>query len=218
MNLVVFEAEQWEAAAFGILRAEFDLNCTADSLAESNAAKFRDAEIITVFVNSNLTASVLVQLPNLKFIATRSTGFDHIDLDYCARSGIAVATVPDYGDVTVAEHVFALLLSLARHLTAYREQAAYADFARANLRGFELHGKIMGVIGTGRIGRRVIQIARGFGMQVIAYDVTSRDAIARALGFRYVDFHQLLSEPMLFRFISLRRRPRQASSEMPNSR
>jgi len=194
MKLVAFETEAWEAEACRVLQPEFDFSCTVRPLDEASVAAYQDADLVTVFVHSRLTVPVLVQLPNLKLIVTRSTGYDHIDLDYCAKAGIAVANVPSYGDVTVAEHVFALLLGLARHLPAYSERVRHADFAQADLRGFDLHGKTMGVIGTGRIGQCVIRIARGFGMNVIAHDIAPRKGAAEALGFRYVEFSSLLAE------------------------
>lgn len=194
MKLVAFETEAWEAEACRVLQPEFDFSCTRRPLDETSVAAYQDADLVTIFVHSRLTVPVLVQLPNLKLIVTRSTGYDHIDLDYCAKAGIAVANVPSYGDVTVAEHVFALLLGLARHLPAYGERVRHADFAQADLRGFDLHGKTMGVIGTGRIGQCVIRIARGFGMNVIAHDIAPRKEAAEALGFRYVEFSSLLTE------------------------
>ena len=194
MRLVAFETESWEAKACQELHQEFVLACTDQPLNDTSVDEFRDAEIVTVFVYSRLTVPVLVQLPSLKLIATRSTGFDHIDLDYCAKAGIAVANVPGYGDVTVAEHVFALLLGLARHLPTYVERARHGDFSQADLRGFDLFGKTMGVVGTGRIGQCVIRIARGFGMNVLAYDINPRAEVAKSLGFRYVDLPALLGK------------------------
>lgn len=194
MKLVAFETEEWEATACAALNSEFDLECTVEPLSESNADMHRDAEIVTVFVNSRLTAEVLAQMPKLRMIATRSTGYDHIDLEKCRAAGIVVANVPGYGDVTVAEHVFALLLSLARHLTFYHDRARSADFAQPGPRGFDLQGKTMGVIGTGRIGQRVIRIARGFEMTIIAHDTVPREEAAKTLGFRYVDLPELLGD------------------------
>lgn len=194
MRLVAFETEAWEADACRVLRPEFDLTCTESPLNESSIALCRDAEIVTVFVDSRLTAPVLAQMPKLKLIATRSTGYDHIDLAHCAKAGIAVANVPGYGDVTVAEHVFALLLGLARHLTVYVERTRRGDFSQTDLRGFDLFGKTIGVVGTGRIGQCVIRIARGFGMNVLAFDANPRPETAKSLDFRYVDLPALLKE------------------------
>jgi D-lactate dehydrogenase len=194
MKLIAFETEAWEAEACRVLQPDFDLTCTKRTLDEASVVAYQDTEIATVFVHSRLPVPVLAQLPKLRLIATRSTGYDHIDLNYCAKAGIAVANVPDYGDVTVAEHVFALLLGLARHLPAYSDRARHADFAPSDLRGFDLFGKTLGVIGTGRIGQCVIKIARGFGMNILAYDIAPREEIAKSLGFHYVDLPSLLAE------------------------
>ena len=194
MKLIAFETEAWEAEACHTLPPEIEFTCTEGALDETNVAAYHDAEIITVFVHSRLTIPVLAQMPHLRLIATRSTGYDHIDLNFCAKAGIAVANVPGYGDVTVAEHVFALLLGLARHLPAYSERARHGESDPADLRGFDLFGKTIGVIGTGRIGQCVIRIARGFGMSVVAHDISPRNEIAQALDFRYVDLPALLGE------------------------
>lgn len=192
MNIVVFEAEEWEAGACSTLEAGHKLRCTADPLNESSADTFADADIVTTFINSRLDSSVLSKFERLKMIATRSTGYDHIDLVHCARAGIAVANVPSYGDVTVAEHVFALLLGLVRHLVATVEQMRSGHFDQSALRGFDLHGKTMGVVGTGRIGRRVIHIARGFGMAVLAHDRVPDPKLSELLGYHYTDLETLL--------------------------
>jgi D-lactate dehydrogenase len=132
-------------------------------------------------------------MPKLRLIATRSTGFDHIDLDYCRQAGVTVCNVPDYGDPTVAEHVFALLLALSRRIVEAAERTRRGDFSQGGLRGFDLAGKTMGVIGAGRIGRRVIAIAKGFAMEVVAFDARPDEDAARTLGFRYVDLDTLLA-------------------------
>src|SRR5262249_59668001 len=135
------------------------------------AASCSCAEVASPFVNSRLDATVLAHLPKLKLIGTRSTGYDHIDLQYCAKHNIIVSNVPDYGDSTVAEHVFALLLAVARNLVEAVERTRRGRFTQTGLRGFELRHRVIGVVGTGRIGLRVIEIARGFGMNVLAYDL-----------------------------------------------
>jgi len=194
MKIAAFETEEWEASACRALQPEHEVTCTRDALDDETVTAYADAEAVTVFVHSRLTAPVLSALPRLKLIATRSTGFDHIDMTACATAGITVVNVPSYGDVTVAEHVFALLLGVARHLVAYSERARRGDFAQADLRGFELNGKTMGVVGTGRIGRRVIALASGFGMEVIAHDIRPDADLAKRLGFRYMDFQALLAD------------------------
>lgn len=131
--------------------------------------------ILVPFVATQVTAGVMDRLPQLGLIATRSTGTDHIDVAEAARRGITIASVPDYGSVAVAEHTFALLLTLTRirpHLTP----------------GTDLSGKTLGVIGTGAIGRHVMQIAHGFGMNVLAYDLEHRP------GIRYGTLDEVLAQ------------------------
>lgn len=125
-------------------------------------------------------------------IATRSTGFDHIDLGACKERGILVSNVPIYGEVTVAEHTFALILSLSRMIHDSYERTRQGDFTCEGVRGFDLSGKVLGVLGTGRIGTKVIEIGKGFRMQMLAYDKFPNTNLADALGFEYVDWRDLL--------------------------
>jgi D-lactate dehydrogenase len=126
---------------------------------------------LTVFIHSNVTAEVIDNLPNLKLILTRSTGFDHIDTEYAKQRNILVCNVPGYGSNTVAEHTFALLLAFSKQIfnQAYRSRDLNFHF-EDNL-GFDLNGKTIGVIGAGKIGKNTMQIARGFDMKPIAFDI-----------------------------------------------
>jgi D-lactate dehydrogenase len=194
MNIAMFETEEWERQAFVRLDPHHQVRYVAEALDQRNAADFSDAEVASPFVNSRLDATVLSHFPRLKLIATRSTGYDHIDLKYCVAHGITVANVPDYGDSTVAEHVFALLLGVARNLVDAVERTRRGRFTQTGLRGFELRDQVIGVVGTGRIGCCVIEIARGFGMKVIAYDLHQDKAAAARLGFSYTSLDQLLAD------------------------
>lgn len=194
MRVAVFETEEWEHEACLRLQAAHAVVCTAEPLNDATVGAHADAEIVSPFVNSRLDRDVLARLPRLRMIATRSTGYDHIDLDYCRAHAIAVCNVPSYGDATVAEHAFALLLALSRHLVEAVERTRRGAFAQDGLRGFDLRGRRLGVIGTGRIGRRVVEIANGFGMEVVAFDRQPDEAAAARLGFRYADFATVLAE------------------------
>jgi len=193
MKIAVFETEEWEHDACLRLQGQHDISCTRAPLDVHTALAYADAQIISPFVNSKLNADVLGFFPDLKLVATRSTGYDQIDVDFCWAHGITVSNVPNYGDSTVAEHVFALLLAVARNLIDAVERTRRGNFTQSSLRGFELHGKVLGVIGVGRIGRRVIEIAKGFGMPVIAFDLRPDDAAARRLGFRYAALDEVLA-------------------------
>ena len=153
----------------------------------------RDAEVISVFIDSKVDREVLDAFPALRFIAARSTGFDHIDLKETAKRGILVSNVPRYGEHTVAEFAFALLLGLSRKLySAVQRVKEQGDFSTEGLRGFDLMGKTMGIVGTGHIGRYAVNIALGFGMKVLAYDVCPDAKLASQLGFSYVALEDLL--------------------------
>lgn len=193
MEIVVFEAEEWEAAACARLSPEHRLTCSREPLRAQGVEAFAQAEVISPFVQSDLSGDILRRLPHLRLIATRSTGFDHIDLDYCRDTGVTVCNVPDYGDHTVAEHTFALLLALCRRIPQAVDRTRRGDFSQQGLRGFELSGKTLGVIGTGRIGRRVVEIARGFGMRVVAFDKFPNPAAVQTLGLRYAPLPELLA-------------------------
>jgi len=194
MNIAMFETEEWERQACMHLEPHHRVRYVAEPLDPRNAADFSDAEVASPFVNSRLDASVLSHFPRLKLIATRSTGYDHIDLQYCAKHGIVVSNVPDYGDSTVAEHVFALLLAVARKLVDAVERTRRGRFTQTGLRGFELRDRMIGVVGTGRIGLRVIEIARGFGMNVLCCDLQPNKEAATRLNFAYTTLDQLLSD------------------------
>lgn len=193
MRIAVVEAEPWEERGFAALAAEHEVTCTGERLTAATAGLLADAEVISPFVHSRLDRACLDALPALRLVATRSTGFDHIDLEACAGRGITVCNVPDYGDHTVAEHAFALLLALSRRVCDAAERTRRGRFDQAGLRGFDLRGRVLGIVGTGRIGRRAIEIGRGFGMTVIAADPFPNEPEAARLGFRYVPFDELLA-------------------------
>jgi D-lactate dehydrogenase len=153
-----------------------------------------DAEIVSVFVHSHIDGAFLDAHPALNLIANRSTNTDHIDLDACKRSDVEVASVPSYGDTTVAEHTFMLILCIARRITEALAVKKQRAFSYENLRGTDLAGKTLGIIGCGRIGTQVARLARAFRMEVLAWDVSQVPAKAREIGFAYTDLDHLLLE------------------------
>lgn len=193
MKIAVFEIEPREAADFDALKSGHDLTSTERTLRAANVAKYAEAEIVSVFIYSKVDRAVLEQMPRLKLIATRSTGYDHIDVAWCAEHGVTVCNVPTYGENTVAEHVFALLLAISHRLREAMERARSGRFSPEGLEGFDLQGKTIGVIGTGNIGRHVIRIARGFAMEVVAFDVAPDEDAAAELGFHYMTMDELLA-------------------------
>jgi D-lactate dehydrogenase len=193
MRIAFFEVKDWERE-YLTERLPGDTTQFEAGILPSSHASFLALNALSVFIYSHVSRQVLDGMPNLKFIATRSTGFDHIDLDACRSRGIAVSNVPSYGENTVAEHTMALLLMLARkvHQSVLQVRSGRVDLAE--LTGFDLQGKTVGVIGAGHIGLHVIRIARGFGMRVLAYDVHRDPFLADLLGFAYSTMDALLAE------------------------
>jgi D-lactate dehydrogenase len=193
MHVAFFEVKDWERT-FLAERLPSDKAYFVSEVLTAPAEELRGLQALSIFIYSHVTREVLDALPELKFIATRSTGFDHIDLEACRSRGIAVSNVPSYGENTVAEHSIALLLMLSRkvHQSVLQMRSGRVDLAE--LTGFDLQGKTIGVIGAGHIGLHVIRIARGFGMRVLAFDVRRNPFLADLLGFEYATMDRLLAE------------------------
>ncbi len=172
----------------------YEIIYTEDKLNDKTVKLAKEAEIISIFINSNLSKELIDQIPNLKLIVTRSTGFDHIDCGYAKEKGIKVANMPAYGSRTVAEFTFALILALSRKvLRASHEVKSGRSFNTGELMGFDLQGKTIGIVGTGRIGLNVAELAKAFRMNVIAYDLFKNEEQAKKIGFDYVPLDELLS-------------------------
>src|SRR5689334_14865797 len=131
MKIWFVEVEEWEKEM--LTKAFPDASQTHDKISEENVKDFADAEILCTFITSKLNDKVLSALPNLKLIVTRSTGFDHIDIEYAKAHNIIVSNVPEYGSHTVAEHAFALILTLSRKIHKSIKQVHEMEFDHENL-------------------------------------------------------------------------------------
>ena len=189
MKIYFTETEPGERIAFASELEQHDVYF-ADALEEVG----EDAEILSTFIYSRIDEEFLQRHPALKLLAIRSTTFDHVDLQSCARRGITVCNISSYGDYTVPEHTFALILALARRLQEVAEACKIHLFSYESLRCFELHGKTLGIIGTGRIGLETIRLAKAFGMRILANDIRPRHEMAELMGFRYVRLEELLRD------------------------
>jgi D-lactate dehydrogenase len=190
-ELLFVEVEDWEA--------EYLLGHLPKEVCETSEEKLEDYQgdlskttILSTFIYSQLDRAALERLPRLRLIATRSAGFDHIDLNECRKRHITVSNIPGYGESTVAEHAMALLLALSRRIPESIERTRRGEFDFHALRGFDLEGKTLGIIGTGRIGTHLAKIAKGFGMVVLGFDAYPNLAAAEKIGFLYVALDQLL--------------------------
>lgn len=183
-----------------IERKEFDkvfsrhnkVNFFEEAIQNVDMQKYQDSDVICVFVHSKVSKDTIDMCPNLKMIATRSTGTDHIDIMHANEKDIRVMNVPLYGENTVAEHTFALILSLSRKINESYISTTSGNFSTDGLMGFDLRNKTIGIIGGGRIGLHVARMARSFGMHVRVYDIKQDDFLAEIINFKYVSLDELL--------------------------
>ncbi len=194
IQIAFFEAEPWEKEYLSKSLKGFRLIFFPEILTKKDLSKIREINILSPFIYSKISAEIIKALPNLKLIATRSTGFDHVDIKAATKAGVKVANVPTYGENTVAEHTFGLILSLSRKIHTAHERTVRGDFSLEGLRGFDIAGKTIGVVGAGHIGQHVIRIAHGFGMKVLVYDAHRHPKLAKSLGFTYVTLDNLLKK------------------------
>lgn len=194
VKIAFFEIQGWEQKIINEALGEHELRYFTDNLNAENVKEIADFDAISVFIYSKVTKQVIDQIPKLKIITTRSTGFDHIDTETATAKGIYVFNVPVYGDNTVAEHAFALILTLSRNIHKAYLRTTREEYGIEGLKGFDLKNKILGVVGTGAIGQNVIRIAKGFGMNVIANDYKPKPELALELGFEYKTFDELVAK------------------------
>jgi D-lactate dehydrogenase len=194
VRIAFFEIKDWEERYLKRRLKGHFLKFSNKPLSSENVQEINDFDLLSVFIYSTINAQIIRQVLSLKLIVTRSTGFDHIDLEECRKSGITVCNVPSYGENTVAEHTFALILSLSRNICRTCVRRLGYDFSIEGLKGFDLKGKTIGVVGAGRIGLHVVRIAKGFGMNVLAYDAYQNKLLSEVLEFEYVPLEELLKE------------------------
>ena len=188
----ILEIEDWEANYIKNKIKNINFKFYSQKISDIDLKQIKDVEVLGVFIYSYVNSQMLDSLPKLKLILTMSTGFDHIDVQECKKRNIKVCNVPYYGENTVAEHTFALLLAISRKIIKSHEKVIKGDFSLQDLRGFDLKSKTLGVIGTGHIGMHVIRMAKGFELNILAYDKFENKVLASQMGFKYVDLKDLL--------------------------
>ncbi|MBI3589515.1 MAG: hydroxyacid dehydrogenase [Candidatus Liptonbacteria bacterium] len=197
MKTQFFTIKPWEKDYLETKIKELNLPIEAeyfeDHLDKDHLPSDKSAEIISVFVGSQIDKPVLDAFPNLKLLTTRSTGYDHIDVSAAKAKNLPVAYVPGYGENTVAEFAFGLILALSRKIYLSVDQIRESgSFNLDRLQGFDLKGKTLGVVGTGHIGKHMIRMAKGFDMNVVACDAFPDQEFQEAVGFEYLSLEDLL--------------------------
>lgn len=196
MKIAFFEVMPGEREMLAAqLPTGHDVSFHEEKLDGDTIALAAGADIVSVFVKSDVTPAVVDALPDLKLITTRSMGYDHIAVAHAKTKGIRAGNVTTYAAHPVAEFTFALMLAVMRRIyPAYERLREGTQFDVRGLGGFNLYGKTLGVLGTGRIGRNVIAIAKGFGMRILAYDPKPDTALAAGDGFSYAAADDVISQ------------------------
>lgn len=194
MRIAFFEATETDETYLKQHLTGHELLFFKEALTAETAEKAAGCSIVSVFIYSSVTRAVLAALPEIKAILTRSTGFEHIDLSACNDRKVIVENVPFYGENTVAEHTFALILALSRNVHKSYARGLKGDFSIDGLMGFDLKDKTLGVVGTGHIGLHVIRIAKGFGMHVLAFDTQRNTFLSEVLHYQYASLEDVLSK------------------------
>lgn len=196
MRIAVFSTKPYDATYLGQANAgTHDLVFFDAGLSIDTVPLAAGAQAVCAFVNDDLGAPVIAALAEVgvQLIVLRSAGYNHVDLDAAAAAGIVVARVPAYSPYAVAEHSVAMMLTLNRKTHRAYNRVREGNFALDGLLGFDLHGKTVGIVGTGQIGEVVVRILVGFGCNLIAYDPVPNPKCLD-LGVRYVGLDELFRE------------------------
>jgi D-lactate dehydrogenase len=200
MRVAIFSTKPYDVDSLTAANAGagHDLVFLEPRLSVTTAPLAQGAEAVCAFVNDDLSAGVLERLhgSGVRLVALRSAGYNHVDLSAAAELGLTVARVPGYSPYAVAEHATGLVLALNRRLHRAYNRVRENNFALTGLLGFDLHGKTVGVVGTGQIGAVFCRIMLGFGCRVLAYDPAPDEACA-ARGVEYVDLPRLFAESQI---------------------
>lgn len=165
-------------------------------LTADTASLARGSQAVSIFVSDDASAPVLQKLKEagVKYLALRSAGYNHVDLPEAARLGIRVARVPEYSPAAIAEHTVALMLALNRKLVKAHNRVRELNFSLDGLTGFDMAGKTVGIIGTGKIGSAVARILHGFGCHLLATDPYENEELKSRYGVQYTDRMTLCRE------------------------
>ncbi len=197
LDVAFFDARSYDIESFdGCNRERFALRYLPAALSRETAGYAHGSRAVCIFVNDCADAEVVEALAahGVEIIALRCAGFNNVDLAACERLGVDVVRVPEYSPYAVAEHTVALMLMLNRRLhQAYTRNRAGA-FVLDGLTGFDMRGKTVGVVGTGKIGRVVIGILLGFGCRILAFDKFPDQTLAAREGVRYVEPEEIAAE------------------------
>jgi D-lactate dehydrogenase len=196
MKIAVFSAKKYDREFLTAANnSSHELRFFEPHLDEETTGLATGFDAVCVFVNDQVNAAVITKLHSLgvRLIALRCAGYNNVDLAAAKKHGLTVVRVPAYSPYAVAEHTIALMLALNRKLHRAYNRVREGNFALDGLLGFDMHGKTVGIIGTGHIGIVLVQMLTGFGCPILAFDPVPNDA-CRSLGVRYVALSELFAQ------------------------
>ncbi|WP_339884863.1 2-hydroxyacid dehydrogenase [Polaribacter vadi] len=197
MNLAVFSTKPYDKEYFEKFKNEYDIKISyyEASLKPNTAKLTKDFDAVCVFVNDVLNKKTVetIAKKGVRLIALRCAGFNNVDLNACKENNIKVVRVPAYSPEAVAEHAMALILTLNRKTHKAYNRVREGNFSLTNLIGFNLYKKVVGVVGTGKIGAAFCRIAKGFGCEVLAYDINKNEELEKN-GVKYVSLEELFNK------------------------
>jgi len=183
-------------------RKKHDITLISDRLTEETVSYSKGKDAVLVFSSDELSEEVLTQLKTLgvKYIVTRSTGTDHINLDKAKQLNLQVANIPSYSPESIAEHAITLMLALCRNIIPAHLQMLHYDFSLDNLVGSTLSGKTVGVVGYGQTGQALVRILRGFGCKILVSEIEDVKQNCIQAGAEQVTFDELLKQSDIITF------------------
>lgn len=196
VKIAFFDSKNYDKESFNDHNKMYNYEITyfESKLNSETASLTKGFDVVCIFVNDKADANTLKTLEDngVKVLALRCAGYNNVDIEH--KGKLKIVHVPQYSPYAVAEHAVGLLLSINRKLYKSYQRTRKYNFSLDGLLGFDIHGKTVGVIGTGRIGKAFISIMKGFGTNVIAYDTYPNEQASKELDFKYVDLDTLYKE------------------------
>lgn len=196
IKIAFFDTKEYDKKLFNEYnkKYQYDITYFESTLSTETAPLTKGYDVVCIFVHDKIDANTfkILEENGVKLVALRCAGFNNVDLEH--RGNIRIVRVPQYSPYAVAEHAVALLLNITRKLYKSYQRTKKYNFTLDGLLGFDIHGKTVGVIGTGRIGKAFIQIMKGFGTNVIAYDLFKDENASKELGFEYVPLDEIYAK------------------------
>jgi D-lactate dehydrogenase len=196
MKVIVFSTHKFEKTYLEIAFKDRDVNYITTTLSAETASLAQGYDAVSIFVSDGASSEVLriLKQGGVKFLLLRSAGFNHVDLKEAKKLNIKVARVPEYSPYAVAEHSVALMLALNRKLIRAHNRVMEQNFSLDGLIGFDMHGKTVGIIGTGKIGSAVAKIMNGFGCRILAHDQIENIELKNRYEVTYADLNIICKE------------------------